>query len=99
VLNSGSMALSRFMWILTICSARWRSTDSLHSSRITKKRSNLDMIGALMLMLARSVVLRLYRPPTGLAAARILVRAFKVACIPALAMEMVCCSMASWIAT
>ena len=34
----------------------------------------------------------------GLAAARIDVRAFRVALTPALVMEMVCCSMASWMA-
>ena len=57
------------------------------------------MMGALIATFARSVCLRLYRPPMGLAAARIDVRAFKVAWMPALAIEMVCCSMASWIAT
>lgn len=36
--------------------------------------------------------LRLYLDPTGLAAARMEVRAFRVVMIPALAMEMVCCS-------
>ena len=83
----------------TMCSARWRSTDSLHSSRMTKKRSKRDIIGALILTFALSVVFRLYLPPTGFAAARMLVRAFRVAWMPALAMEMVCCSMASWMAT
>jgi len=34
-----------------------------------------------------------------LAAARIEVRALSVAWMPALVMEMVCCSIASWIAT
>ena len=81
----------------TMCSAKCRSTASLHSSKMTKKRSKRDMMGADMLMLAMncvslisipqilaiylplSVVLRLYRPPTGFAAARIEVRAFKVA--------------------
>ena len=42
---------------------------------------------------------RSYRPPTGLAAARMDVRALSVAWIPALVIEMVCCSIASWIAT
>lgn len=36
-----------------------------------------------------------YRPPVGLAAAKIEVRAFSVACIPALVMLIVCCSIAS----
>ncbi len=40
-----------------------------------------------------------YRPPIGLAAARMEARALSVAWMPALEMEMVCCSMASWIAT
>ena len=40
-----------------------------------------------------------YLPPTGLAAAKMEVRALSVALTPALVMEMVCCSMASWIAT
>lgn len=35
-----------------------------------------------MLTLARSVFVRSYRPNTGLAAARMDVRAFNVACIP-----------------
>ena len=39
------------------------------------------------------------RPPSGLAAARIEARALRVAWIPALAMEMVCCSIASCMAT
>ena len=34
----------------------------------------------------------LYREPTGFAAARMEVRAFKVVIIPAFAMETVCCS-------
>mmetsp|Transcript_45259 Transcript_45259/g.96293 ORF Transcript_45259/g.96293 Transcript_45259/m.96293 type:complete len:215 (-) Transcript_45259:1187-1831(-) len=38
----------------------------------------------------------LYRDSTGLAEARMEVRALRVAMIPALAMETVCCSIASW---
>jgi hypothetical protein len=40
-----------------------------------------------------------YLPNNGLAAARILVRAFNVAWTPAFAIEIVCCYIASWIAT
>lgn len=40
-----------------------------------------------------------YRPKTGFAAARTLVLEFRMVVIPALAMEIVCCSIASWIAT
>ncbi len=41
----------------------------------------------------------LYLPKIGLAAAKILVLAWRVAWIPALAKEIVCCYIASWIAT
>ena len=44
-------------------------------------------------------LLRSYLPPMGLAAARMEARALSVALTPALVMEMVCCSMASWMAT
>ncbi len=37
-----------------------------------------------------------YFDPTGLAAARMDVRALRVVMIPALAMDTVCCSMTSW---
>lgn len=40
-----------------------------------------------------------YRPEGGLAAARTEVLEFRTVVIPAFAMEMVCCSIASWIAT
>ena len=53
---------------------------SLHSSTSMKKRSNLDMIGADMAMFCLSALLLSYRPPIGLAAARIDVLAFSVAC-------------------
>lgn len=54
---------------------------SLHSSTRMKKRSNLDMMGAVMAMFCRSALLRSYRPLIGLAAARIEARAFSVAYI------------------
>jgi len=40
-----------------------------------------------------------YRPNMGLAAASTLVRAFRVACTPAFAIDIVCCYIASWMAT
>lgn len=40
-----------------------------------------------------------YLPEIGFAAARMEVRALRVALTPALVMEMVCCSIASWMAT
>jgi hypothetical protein len=60
-----------------------------------KKMSNLDMIGAEILRLYLKVLVLSYLPYTGLAAARIEALAFKVAWIPALAMEIVCYSIAS----
>lgn len=101
---------------------------SLHSSTSIKKRSNLDMMGADMLTFCFRDLARLYLPSMGLAAARMDVRAFRVAysikiqrvdwyttdeieniltCFikrtrtftPAFVMEMVCCSMASCMAT
>lgn len=52
---------------------------SLHSSTRMKKRSNLDMMGADMLTFCFKDLARLYLPSMGLAAAKIDVRAFKVA--------------------
>ena len=40
-----------------------------------------------------------YRPDGGFAAANTEVRELRTVVIPALAIEMVCCSIASWIAT
>lgn len=40
-----------------------------------------------------------YRPNIGLAAAKTLVLAFKVAWTPAFAIDIVCCYIASWMAT
>jgi len=56
-------------------------------------------MGADNVTLAFNVLVRSYRPCIGLAAAKIEALAFKVAWIPALVMLIVCCSMASWIAT
>lgn len=52
---------------------------SLHSSTSMKKRSNLDMMGADMLTFCFRDLARLYLPSMGLAAARMEVRAFRVA--------------------
>lgn len=60
-----------------------------------KKRSNLDMIGAGRFKFALRDLAVLYLPFTGFAAARIDALALSVAWIPAFAMEIVCCSIAS----
>jgi len=75
-----------------------RSSTSFFSSKITKNRSNLDMMGGEMFTLNLRGRERSYLPKVGLAAAKIEVLAFNVACIPALAIEIVYCSIASWIA-
>ena len=69
------------------------------SSQITKNKSNLDIRGADKLILCFNAFDLSYLPNNGLAAARIDVLAFNVAYIPALAIEIVCCYIASWIAT
>jgi len=71
----------------------------LHSSTTTKNKSNRDMIGCVMFTFAFNDLDRSYLPPTGFAAASTDVLAFSVACTDALEMEIVCCSIASWIAT
>ena len=72
---------------------------SSHWSNTTKNKSNRDMIGAVIAMLPLNVLEGSYLPPMGLEAAKMEVRAFNVAWMPALVMEMVCCSIASWMAT
>ena len=49
-------------------------------------------------MFSTGDILVLYRPYRGLAAARIEARAFRVVEIPAFEIEIVCCSMTSWMA-
>ena len=66
---------------------------------MTKKRSNLDMIGPEMSTLYLRDLDLSYLPNRGLAAAKIEDLAFRVAWIPLLAKEIVCYSIASWIAT
>lgn len=78
---------------------KFKSVKLSASSQIIKNKSNLDMIGGEMLMLYLRAFDLSYRPNNGLAAASILVLAFNVAYTPALAIEIVCCYIASWIAT
>lgn len=53
---------------------------SLHSSTRIKKRSNLDMMGAVNVIFCFRDFVLSYLPPIGLAAAKMDVLAFKVAC-------------------
>ena len=93
--NSGFKAASYSLCIYTICLAMLKSSLSFFSSKMTKKRSKRDIIGAEMSTLYRRDLVRSYLPLLGLAAAKIEVRALSVAWMPALAIEMVYCSMAS----
>ena len=79
--------------------AIYLSYTSLVSSKTTKNKSNLDINGADIYKLNFKLLDLSYLPKTGLAAAKIEALAFNVAWIPALAIEMVCYSIASWIAT
>ena len=56
---------------------------------------DLDMMGAVICTFCFNDLVRSYLPLTGLAAARMEVRALRVAFTPAFVMEIVCCSMAS----
>lgn len=60
--------------------------------------SNRDNSAAGRLILSTGDNFGLYRPYNGLAAARIEVRALSVVDIPALEIDIVCCSITSWIA-
>jgi hypothetical protein len=64
-----------------------------------KNKSNLDIIGGEIFMFFFNGNDLSYRPNMGLAAASTLVRAFRVACTPAFAIDIVCCYIASWMAT
>ena len=65
--------------MLTMYLAILSSANSLHSSSTTKKRSNLDIIGALISKLNLRLFDLSYLPNKGLAAAKIEALAFKVA--------------------
>lgn len=89
------MAASYSLCIYTICFAIWKSSSSFFSSKMTKNKSKRDIIGGEISMLNLRDLVRSYLPLRGLAAARIEVRALRVAWIPALAIEIVYCSIAS----
>ena len=64
-----------------------------------KNRSNRDMIGSEIYKLLLRFFDLSYLPNLGLAAAKIDVLLFRVACTPAFDKEIVCCYIASCIAT
>ena len=72
---------------------------SQQSSVMTKKISNLDISGGESLMLDLRFLVLSYLPMIGFIAANIEHLALSVACMPALVMDIVCCSMASCMAT
>mmetsp|Transcript_29811 Transcript_29811/g.78209 ORF Transcript_29811/g.78209 Transcript_29811/m.78209 type:complete len:247 (-) Transcript_29811:1274-2014(-) len=75
------------------------SRASLCSSRTMKMRSNRDRMVDWNSMFSSASLVSSHRPKAELAAAMTEVRELSVVVIPALAIEMVCCSIASWIAT
>jgi hypothetical protein len=82
-----------------MCFAIAKSSSSFFSSNITKNKSKRDIIGGEISTFHLKDLVLSYLPLNGFAAARIDVLAFKVAWIPAFAIEIVCYSIASWIAT
>ncbi len=64
-------------------------------SRIRKRTSKRESSAAGKLIFSTGEIRGLYRPYRGLAAARMDVLAFSVVEIPALEIEIVCCSMTS----
>ena len=72
-----------------------RSLTSSRTSRTRKIKSNRLRMVLIRSMLSEALFRSSYRPNTGLAAANTELRLFSTVVIPALAMDMVCCSMAS----
>ena len=69
------------------------------TSLTTHRMSNRLRIGSVSSTLSENVRDASYRPPTGLAAAMTEHRAWRLVTMPALEMEMDCCSIASWMLT
>lgn len=84
-------------WELITKVARFLSIYSLTSSLMTQRTSNLDRMGSVRSTFYLNDKLVLYLPWTGFAAAITEHLALSVVTIPALDIEIVCCSMASWI--
>mmetsp|Transcript_27238 Transcript_27238/g.72316 ORF Transcript_27238/g.72316 Transcript_27238/m.72316 type:complete len:225 (+) Transcript_27238:692-1366(+) len=84
------------MWLQTTWSASRVSCTGSASSLNTHKMSNRLRIGSVRFTFCAKVRCGSYLPSVGLATATTAHRAFKVATMPALETEMVCCSMASW---
>mmetsp|Transcript_21945 Transcript_21945/g.54284 ORF Transcript_21945/g.54284 Transcript_21945/m.54284 type:complete len:252 (-) Transcript_21945:430-1185(-) len=81
------------------CSAICRSRSYRRSSRTMKIRSNRDKMVVCKSMFSCAVFRSSYLPEGGLAAASTAARELSTVVMPALAILIVCCSIASWIAT
>ncbi len=101
------LLLTKISWLLafsgvssrympTRCRANLLSFCSSIRSSTRYTRSNLDRSVGGKSMFCGTGKFGLYLLPIGFAEASILVRAFRVVMIPALAIETVCCSMTSW---
>ena len=84
------------MWLLITKAASARSLSSSTSSRTTQSTSNRERIGSLRSTLSGKESCELYLPLFGFAAAITAHRACRLATIPAFEIEMLCCSIASW---
>lgn len=99
--STGSCSKTGCELNMCTCVTWWANLSSsslVGRSSIKNITSNLESSAAGRLMFSTGESLGLYRPNRGLAAASTDVRAFRVVVIPALEIEMVCCSMTSWIA-
>ena len=94
--ESSVVGACNFWWTWVTCFANLVSKSVLALSRRRKIKSNLESKAAdrLMFWWGRSALL--YLPYTGFAAANIDVRAFKEVVMPLLAIEIVYCSITSW---
>mmetsp|Transcript_46281 Transcript_46281/g.149163 ORF Transcript_46281/g.149163 Transcript_46281/m.149163 type:complete len:391 (-) Transcript_46281:521-1693(-) len=81
------------------CAAIRRSEASSFLSRMMKRRSKRERSESGIPMFAIALWFLSYEPHTGFAAATTEQRALSDACMPALAMVTVCCSITSWMAT
>merc|ERR1712096_555120 len=80
------------MWEATTNLARCSSATGSTVSLTTQRMSNLDRIGSVKSTFSEKAMLGSYLPPIGLAAAMTAHLAWREVTIPALEMEIVCCS-------
>jgi len=95
ILNYSAFGADKLLWTLVTCSASLLSRSLSARSSKRKIKSNLERRAAGRLMFSCGCKFLLYLPYTGFAAASIEVLAFKEVVMPALAIEIVYCSITS----